>query len=614
MARKERQELKIGDRAVSVSSLDKPMYPTGFTKGQVIDYYIRVSRWLLPHLKRRPLTLKRYPEGIEGEHFYEKDAPGFTPDWVPTFPVPRRAGGKDIRYIVIDDLPALVWAANLANLELHPFLHRAPKLDVPTSVVFDLDPGEGATVLTCARVAFLLRDLFGGLGLQAFPKVSGSKGLQVYVPLNTAVHYKQTQPFARAVAELMTRRHPELIVAEMAKELRPKKVFIDWSQNSDFKTTVGVYSLRAKRRTPFVSMPVTWEELQTALDADDSHPLYFQPDAAIERLERVGDLFAPVLTLKQKLPKDIAGAGNEPPKRVRKARATAPKSLESYRAKRDFTRTAEPEPSLPRASHQGGRRRFVIQKHAASHLHYDFRLELAGVLKSWAVPKGPPFALEEKRLAMATEDHPLEYLDFEGTIPAGQYGGGTVMVWDIGTYEIIEGNYWKGSLRIFLEGRKLKGEWQLLRDPGRGDRNWSLIKTAAPMKPLTAKQDDSSALTGRTMKEIAAAGDRVWQSNRTAKDEPDLSAWPSGAARFIEPMRAKLVSALPEGGEWRYEIKLDGYRVLAVKNAGRVSLLSRHDNALNDRFPAVAEACRALDDGTVLDGEVVALDEQGRPS
>ncbi len=406
MASRNQQVLPIEGREVAVTNLDKPLYPSGFTKGQVIDFYIRVSEWVLPHLAGRPITLKRYPNGVTEKHFYEKDAPRFTPPWVRTFPVPRRSGDAAIRYVVIDDLPALVWCANTASLELHPFLHRAPEIERPTALVFDLDPGEGADVLTCASVAFLLRDKLESAGLQAFAKVSGSKGLQVYVPLNTPVTYAETQPYARGLAEELEREHAGLVVSAMAKAQRQKKVFIDWSQNSDFKTTVAVYSLRAKSAKPYVSMPVRWEDLRAALDAGNAGELYFEPEAALARLERVGDLFQPVLTLKQTL---------------RKRRA--------------------------------------------------------------------------------------------------------------------------------------------------GD----------------------------------APGDAL----------RDL---PPAALAYIEPMRAGLVAGLPEGARWQYEIKFDGYRALAIKKAGGVELLSRNNRGLNGRFPRIAAALEALADGTMLDGEIVALDREGRPA
>jgi bifunctional non-homologous end joining protein LigD len=297
-----KQVLEVEGRGVAVSNLDKVLYPSGFTKGQVIDFYIKISDYLLPHLQDRPVTLKRYPDGVKAAHFYEKDAPRFTPEWVRTFAVPRRSGESHIHYVLIDDLPSLVWSANLANLEMHPFLSRVPHVQRPTALVFDLDPGEGADVLSCIEVAFLLKRRLEKMGLEVWAKVSGSKGMQIYAPLNTAVTYAQTQPFARRLAEALEREHPDRIVSAMAKVSRVGKVFIDWSQNSDFKTTVSVYSLRAKSDTPYVSMPVAWDKLRAALRRSDRAPLYFDPETALKRVAKTGDLFAPLLHARHKLP------------------------------------------------------------------------------------------------------------------------------------------------------------------------------------------------------------------------------------------------------------------------------------------------------------------------
>jgi bifunctional non-homologous end joining protein LigD len=649
--------LKIGSRRVAVSNPDKIFYNAGkFTKLDVINYYLRAAPFLLPHFRDRPVTLKRYPNGIHGEVFYEKDAPSFTPDWVKTFPVPRREGGPDINYIVINDAATLVWAANIAALELHPFLHRVPHLERPTHVVFDLDPGEGAGLPKCIEVAFLLRDVLTRLKLKSFPKVSGSKGLQLYVPLNRATSYSATQLFAKTIAELLEREHPKLVVFDMAKNLRRGKVFVDWSQNADHKTTVGVYSLRAKNDHPYISMPVEWSELEKAkIDA-----LYFEAPAALKRLKKRGDLFAPVLKLKQNLPEQFrqlrmqslgsarasraafgaspkarteTGARGRTPEHAR-ARPLPSRDLEKYAAKRDFTRTDEPGPTAPRRSRQGSRRRFVIQKHAASHLHYDFRLEMHDVLKSWAVPKNLSLKEGETRTAFETEDHPIDYLEFEGIIPEGEYGGGTVMVWDIGTYEVLEGNYWKGALTVFLSGKKLKGEWTLTRTESQeGKAKWFVRKTGGKARAISKKRESVSALTGRTIEQIAGERSAVWRSNVGGASAPRLSAdkrsgrGRGGALRrpgrrsaaslpeFVKPMKATAVTELPEEGDWVYEIKWDGYRALALKNGESVRLLSLKEKNLTSDFPDVAKTIGGLAaELAVLDGEIVAVDAQGRPS
>ena len=294
-----RVEVNVGDVTVSLSNLEKLMYPrAGFTKGHVIDYYTRIAPTLLPHLQARPLTLKRYPNGVEGTFFYEKRCPSHRPAWVRTAPVWSGQNEGDIDFCLCEDLPTVVWLANLADLELHTPMARVPDMDNPTIVAFDLDPGPPATIVECARVAMELRRSFEYFGLQAFPKTSGSKGMQVYLPLNTpGVTYEHTRAFSRGLAGVLARRMPDLIVADMNKERRKGKVYVDWSQHDRHKTTVNVYSLRAMEQ-PTVSTPLTWDEVE-----DMQEPLAFTSAEVLERVQRLGDLFAPVQTLEQELPR-----------------------------------------------------------------------------------------------------------------------------------------------------------------------------------------------------------------------------------------------------------------------------------------------------------------------
>jgi len=289
-------------KKLSLSNLDKVLYPAaGFTKAQVIDYYMRIAPALLPHLAGKPLTLKRYPNGVEGEFFYEKACPSHRPDWVEVAPIWSESSSREISFCLANDLPTLIWLANLATLELHPSLAKAEDLACPKSVVFDLDPGPPADISDCCQVALRLREFFGMLGLHAFAKTSGSKGMQIYVPLNTPITYERTKPFARAVAELLEKHHARLVVSNMKKELRKGKVLVDWSQNDEHKTTVSVYSLRARER-PTVSTPVTWEEVESALKSKDAGALRFESEVVLDRVKRMGDLFEPLLSLSQELP------------------------------------------------------------------------------------------------------------------------------------------------------------------------------------------------------------------------------------------------------------------------------------------------------------------------
>jgi bifunctional non-homologous end joining protein LigD len=299
----ERAELVVEGKKLPVSNLNKVLYPkVGFTKGQVIDYYIRIAPVLLPHLRDRPLTMKRYPNGVDAEFFYEKNCPSHRPKWVQTAKVWSEGNDRIMHYCLAQDLPTLVWAANLADLELHTSLAKKKDVARPTLMVFDLDPGAPADIVQCCQVGLWLRDLLTKMKLKAFAKTSGSKGLQVYVPLSTPATFDQTKDLSRALAQHLEGEHGSLVTSNMSKALRKGKVFVDWSQNDEHKTTICVYSLRAKEE-PTVSTPVTWDEVAYCLKRKKADLLRFRSDKTSSRVEKMGDLFAPVEELKQKLPK-----------------------------------------------------------------------------------------------------------------------------------------------------------------------------------------------------------------------------------------------------------------------------------------------------------------------
>lgn len=298
--------IKVQDIDITLTNLDKVFYIDGFTKGQVIDYYIRVAPVLLPHIKERPMTLKRYPHGASDKFFYQKECPANRPDWFKTAPVWSDGRGKNINFCLIDSLPSLIWAVNMAVLEFHPSLSLSSDTSRPAVLVFDLDPGPPATIIECAEVGLLLRSVLANYGLNSYPKTSGSKGLQVYIPLNTACSYKETKYFSHFLADSLQVYRPDLIVAKMRKDIRGGKVLIDWSQNDEHKTTVSVYSLRAKEH-PLVSTPVTWAEVEAAYKERNPQLIEFDSQQVLQRIEKQGDLFAPVLSQKQRLPSISTG-------------------------------------------------------------------------------------------------------------------------------------------------------------------------------------------------------------------------------------------------------------------------------------------------------------------
>jgi bifunctional non-homologous end joining protein LigD len=329
MAASKTVEVQIGDRTLKLSNLDKVLYPVAeFTKAQVIDYYTRIAPVLIPHLRGRPLTLKRYPNGVDGEYFFEKNCPKHRPPWVHTAEVWSWGNDRWMSYCVVDDLPTLVWVANLASIELHTSLSLGRKIERPTCLVFDLDPGPPADIVDCCEVGLWVRDLFSEHGMQSFAKTSGSKGLQLYVPLNGPVDYTATKEVSKGIAMHFERERPDRVVHQQLKELRRGKILIDWSQNDQYKTTVNVYSLRA-REHPTVSTPVTWDEVAACLEAREPSLLRFTADQVLERVERMGDLFEPVLKLRQKLARGLPTT--EAPRRRAPAKPPSEAELEKMR-------------------------------------------------------------------------------------------------------------------------------------------------------------------------------------------------------------------------------------------------------------------------------------------
>jgi bifunctional non-homologous end joining protein LigD len=478
-------------------------------------------------------------------------------------------------------------------IEIHPFLHCYPEIQQPTSIVFDLDPGPPADIIDCCGVALMLRDFFAEHGLRTLVKVSGSKGLQVYVPLNTRTTYAITQPFAKRVAEILAERNPELILSEMARDLRPGKVFIDWSQNAWHKTTVGVYSVRAKRERPLVSIPLKWEEVQTALQSGEHDGLYFGPDEAVVRLNEVGDLFQPVLQLEQHLPTELFHKwGIEPTV-----------SSEAVRDSRAPMRRGKSAPSLPRSSGQGGRRLFVIHRILWAEWEYELSIEENGEFMFWDLGVDLPGSAGAPAIAKQSHSENLKYLTFETD---------KSLVWDLGTYEVVEGSLKKDAVQIYLSGRKMEGVLSL-RKVDR--RNWRVLNTGMVLKEDAPS--DESALTAEDVPAQRAKA-KTGTKKSPVRQVLDLAALPKAEPKFIRPMECSEVGSLEQlphdPAKWLYEVKWDGFRCEVVKKNGNARLLTRRGNEPNARYKHILDALGATSlPDCVLDGELVALNKAGIP-
>ncbi|MCX5045650.1 ATP-dependent DNA ligase [Aldersonia sp. NBC_00410] len=529
----------FGDIQVELSNLDKVLYPaTGTTKQAVIDYYVAIAPAMIPHIAGRPVTRKRWPNGIESTPFFEKNLADHAPDWIERRGIEHRS--RTINYPVFDTVAGLAWLGQQASLEIHvPQWRFDADGDVgpATRLVFDLDPGEGITLAECAQVAVAVRDMVGEIDLVAFPVTSGSKGIHVYVPLDRALSPGGASKVARQVADNLEKLHPDLVTATMAKVARRGKVFLDWSQNNPAKTTIAPYSMRG-RAEPTAAAPRTWAELENPAELR-----HLRFDEVLDRFRRYGDLLHDL---------DPSGADK----------------LARYRSMRNPELTPEPVPAAAPKPSEGNA--FVIHEHHARRLHWDVRLERDGVLACWAVPKGVPETPAENRLAVHTEDHPIEYLDFSATIPKGQYGGGVMTIWDTGTYETEK---WRDDeVIIRLHGQQVQGRFALIRT---GGKNWLMHRM----------KSDSETDSG--------------------------TALPRGLAPMLATTGT--VDGLGEQ-QWCFEAKWDGYRLIAEIDRGELKLRSRAGNVVTDRYPGLQQLATELaDHRVVLDGEVVVFDERGIP-
>ncbi|MBF6456397.1 ATP-dependent DNA ligase [Nocardia cyriacigeorgica] len=568
-----------GEPAITIelSNLDKVLYPeTGTTKGEVIAYYTAIAPAMLPHVAGRPVTRKRWPNGVGEASFFEKNLAEHAPDWLP-----RRAmrhSDRTVTYPLIDSEAGLAWIGQQASLEVHVPQWRfdGDQMGPATRLVFDLDPGPDVGLAECAIVALEVRDMVAEIGLRAFPVTSGSKGIHLYVPLDRVLSPGGASTVAKQVATNLEKIHPDLVTATMAKKVRTGKVFLDWSQNNSAKTTIAPYSMRG-RTQPNVAAPRSWAEIE---DRESLRHLRF--DEVLARFQDDGDLLA----------------GLDPP--ISQAGAARQDPLAVYRSMRDPARTPEPVPAHPPTPGPGNR--YVIQEHHARRLHWDVRLERDGVLVSWAVPKGPPTDTKENRLAVHTEDHPLEYLDFHGSIPKGEYGAGTMTIWDSGTYEAEK---WRDDeVIVVMRGERLHGRYALIRT---GGKNWL-------MHLMREQPGDGHGAESSGKGRRAAADARTSESSGAASsDRPGERSGGAELPRGLSPMLATTgeVAGL-DPKDWAFETKWDGYRLILEFEYGTPTLRSRAGNIVTDRYPQIAALAEDLaGHRVVLDGEAVVFDANG---
>ncbi len=538
----------VGKRKLEVSNLEKVLFPEDqVTKAEIIQYYLTIAPTLLHHIKGRALTLIRFPNGIHGENFYQKNRPEWAPDWLEFVTL----GKEEKDYIIATEAASLVWLANLASLELHQLHSRKPHFDKPDYMVFDLDPPEGTDFRNVVEVALDLREYLENFGYTPFVKTTGGKGVHVCVPIEPRWDFTTVFETAQSIAKPYVESKPKELTLHIKKDARKGRMLIDIYRIRQGQSIVSPYSLRGRIGAP-VSMPLSWDQL-----AQVKSPLEFNIRTALEKVLEEGDAWEGIdayatelhTQRKAKLVKKLAS----------NKKHKTPEQLEAYDKKRDFTITREP---LAKILELGGSN-FVVHRHHATNLHYDLRLEQDGVLKSWAVPRGLPPLPGIKRLAVQTEDHPMEYLTFDGKIPKGQYGGGDMWIYALGKYQITKDK--KDGFYFRLSSKEINGEYRIYKIK---QKEWLLERVDMPQ--INFLQDQ------------------------------------------IEPMLSGSANKPPIGDDYIHEVKWDGIRALISLDDGVIRIRSRNQNDITKQFPELNTAAFRANCG-LFDAEIVCLDKKGKP-
>ena len=548
------QMAQVGKRRIELSNLKKVLFPDDkILKVELIEYYIKIAPTILAHLKGRPLSLVRYPDGISGERFFQKNRPEWAPEWIEHVRLGSADKDEEVDYIIASEEASLVWLANLACIELHQMHSRAPHFDRPDYFVFDLDPPENYRFGDVVKIAFDLKEHVESFGYHPFVKTTGHKGLHIVVPIEPRWAFNEVFEAAKDVATPFVEAHGSRTTLRIKKEARGGKVLVDVYRNRTYQSIVSAYSVRGLPGAP-VSMPLAWYQLES-LDSAAGFNLRTAPPHVVSNGDAWEGMAAYAVDLHTKRKK---------PRTSNSAETSGTKEtsidLSKYAGRRSFGKTPEPPPAIT----QGEGNAFVLHRHHATRLHYDLRLEQGGVLKSWAVPKGLPPRPGIVRLAVSTEDHPLEYVNFEGKIPKGEYGGGDIWIYARGKYEITSKK--KNGFHFRLQSRELSAEYRTHRT---GDNNWML--------------------------------ERI--------DKPQID-WLRDP---VEPMLAQIAEKPPDKGNYLYEVKWDGIRALIALDEGGIRISSRNQLDITEKFPELLlpdQAFRAT--SALFDTEIVCLDADGR--